>query len=262
MRFDFDGRKVDFQIIEASNVTSKHSLKRLQHLTVEAVISGEELNQELLRLIDICKKKGLSSDDGKNIIKQWRIEKNSYRYNYDSPLYTHTIQMEELEVLEVSSLEIGEVVLEPYYYEEYFHGDVLNIQAKSLMTKEQRALFKNILNTEVSVIRHGINEHPRQMFLQNGAWSEFDANIKHEIVLQDTRNESDSGQGSGFNVFQLFGAASRQSADNQALLELLLNTLIEKNILSNEEVNKICDDAIEQRKQNLYDFYKVNDIDE
>lgn len=264
MHLNLNDHVLPFKIIDTANVDSKHSSRELQRFKVEVMVSGEEDNQKILSLIEIAKQEGCTSvdeNDENNILKLWKIKGNSYSYNNNSPFYTHNLEIEEVELLEVSSLEVGEIVFEPYFFEEYFLNDLLNVRAKTIINKQQQSLIIDMINREIPVIRHGIDEHPRQMILSLGLWSETDANIKHEIILMDVDTSNNLNKNRMGEEFRLLVKASFQAAENQALLDLLLSTLINKNILSEEEVSKLRDDASEQLINKLYNFYKVEDID-
>jgi hypothetical protein len=171
------------------------------------------------------------------------------------------LEIEELEVLRPSSLEIGNLVIKTDSYHEYFSGEQLRIRAIAEITKEQQNTLKSFIDELVFVVRHGIDDNPRQMVLFFGFWSETNNKVKHSIFLVEVDKESrDNQMWTNERHILLFGS-SNLSAYNQGLLDGLLSTLVDKNFLNHNEVNKIREDAKNQIKQIIYDFYKVDDLD-
>ncbi len=59
----------------------------------------------------------------------------------------------------------------------------------------------------------------------------------------------------------LIGRVFFQVAENLAMVDALLETLVDKSILSNDEATKIRDEAIARGWENRYAFFRVEDID-
>jgi hypothetical protein len=262
MLLNLNGQIYDFQIVKASNFLSKHTLKELECLEVEIVLVGEEANEKLSELIDIARTERLTSvDNDNNVLKQWKIKRTSYTSNDKRFFTSHSLEIEEVELLKPSSLKIDELTIpiNDLYYE-YFNGDQLKIKTLVEITKEQQSLIKNMLNKEIPVVRYGIDEAPRQMTFLYGLWSEVNNIVKHEILLAEANKEAEDNSPWTHENFLLIYSGSIQSAANQALLDMLLNMLVDKEILNIEEVNKIYEDAINQRKEIIYNFYQIDDF--
>ena len=259
MRLLINGQNINCEIAQQSYFTSKHSLKQLEKLEVLVEVSGENQNKVLLDLIDLAKKKLNTVDNENNILKSFKLINNSYSYNDRSPIYTHTFVLEELENIEVSSLELNEMLFTPYFYDESFYKQYLTINAKCLITDDQQEFIINNFNEEITVIRHGIDERPRQMYLSYGVWSESDDGIKQTLILNDPKIR-DKDNPISDTLVELF-KSSRQSAINEATLDALLYTLTDKNIITQDELKKIYEYAEEHLNEKLYNFYNVKDID-
>jgi hypothetical protein len=163
-------------------------------------------------------------------------------------------------LLQPTSLEIDKLVIKTSTYLEYFNGEQLTIKARTEITTDQQAIIKSLLNKKISVIRHGIDENPRQMVLLDGLWSKDNNIVKHEIFLVEASKKFDETQPMTDNDYPLFYFASLLSAENAALLSSLFNILIDKKVLNIKEVNKIYKDVINERKEIIYGFYKVDDL--
>ena len=260
MRLNFNGRKIDFQIAKRSFFTSKHSLKQLEILVVRITLTNDKL-EKFLQLVNIARDHVLTSvDDKDNILKHWKIKHNSYSPNDKNSYITHNIEIVESELLQPTSLEIDKLVIKTSTYLEYFNGEQLTIRARTEITTDQQAIIKSLLNKKISVIRHGIDENPRQMVLLDGLWSKDNNSVKHEIFLVEANKKFDKTQSMTDNDYPLFYFASLLSAENAALLGSLFNILIDKKVLNIKEVNKIYKDVINERKEIIYGFYKVDDL--
>jgi len=77
-------------------------------------------------------------DDGTGTIRRWTVRNHSYSYtDGDEPLvYTHTLEMEEMEDFMPTRLHISDLSVEPYTYEEEFQGDALIITARVALSDE------------------------------------------------------------------------------------------------------------------------------
>jgi hypothetical protein len=165
------------------------------------------------------------------------------------------------EELKITSLKIGKLKVQPYEYEETIEEDALIIKAKVKLSEAIHSELKSQQksNNYFSVIRQGINEEPKKMRFGIGHWSKNKDIFKHEIVLIHERAEARVNPFKG--IFQNIGQVQREVANTKAALDSLMNTLLEKNILSKTEVDIMNNDRLEQSWDIFYDFFKVDDID-
>lgn len=259
----FNDTTIQFQIVGSSNSTSKHSGKNLQFLQIQTNFQGKQASDQFLKLISLAKDDGVTSvDENGSNFKRWKIGNTSWSYTEGTPIYRHSLEIQELEEIKIASLAINDLIIDPYLYHEHFDDECLHIRAKATLTKEQHESLKIILKEkdEVNVIRHGINETSRRMFLSSGYWSEEGGVIKHEINLTGVEEKRTNN-----NVFASLRFALRsvpyQAAETQALLDGLLTALENKGILVSDEITQIRESALDAAWENRYRFFRVDDLD-
>jgi hypothetical protein len=145
---DLDGKETPTEIISESTFHSKHTGRELKCIEVRLVEKGKQAHEKLLGILKAGRDKGIDSTDGKGkVLNKWKVKTSSYSYSeggYDSD-YFHSIELEEMEELAVTSLKVGGLDLHPYSYKEKFDEDALIIEAKVLLSKSQYSDLKEIM---------------------------------------------------------------------------------------------------------------------
>lgn len=262
MYLDMGGSKARVQIVEDASFSSKHTGASLKRRKVETAIKGQQNNQEFLASINQARTEGITSiDDDGNVVGIWKLANNSWRYTEGSPIYYHTLEIEETEELKIDRLVLGEITVRPYAYEESFSDDTLTVEAKALLTEDQRAELRALLKEAdyFPVVRYGINDEPMEMRFGPTYWSEHDEGIKHELLLFEKKADEASPRLA--SVFRWMIPMRHQVAENAETAELLLSALVNKGVLTEEEVEKIRADTAERRWNSQYKFYQVEDVD-
>lgn len=263
MILNFRGTQIRFRLIAEDAIVSRHSGKSLRKLRVEMSVRGEDSNDHFLSLMrDAGETNITSTNEINNSTSYWKVANHSYSYSDRSVLYHHSLEIEEVEMLNVSSLEIDELTLEPYFYQESFLDEELAIELRTNLNKEQHTLLKQIFKErdEVTVIRRGISDTPVQMIVLIGYWStEDDNNIKHELRLTQ---KTDSQKRNPFSALRWLRPMSDQVAEDQAAIGALIRVLERKNILTTEEAEEIRTEATTRSWENRYNFFKVDDLEE
>jgi hypothetical protein len=119
MYLDFSGFKVEARVRKESSFSSKHTGSSLRRLEVQTVVRGEHRNEEFLSLIGESKAEGVTSvDDEGKAISKWRIGNTSWSYTQGTPIYRHSLEIEEIEELNLDYLVVGGLTIHPYEYEE------------------------------------------------------------------------------------------------------------------------------------------------
>lgn len=154
-----------------------------------------------------------------------------------------------------SVLEIEDLRITPYRYKDETGGDgQLSVVARAKLTRPQHERYLELLTQrEVRVSRVGIDDHPRNMWLNAAVWSASGEVFSCEISLVDRLEGGPSGAG-------VYWAVPWKAADwsHRAIGELLI-VLEQKNLLTGEEVDRIRSAA--SRRSQLIDFFKIDDLD-
>lgn len=259
MLFNFGGKQINFKVSQNPPIISKHSNQPLEQLTLIASVA-QQLSEEYSRCIATAKEEGVTSiDENGNVLKRWTVRNHSQRSNSDALIHQFSIEVAENEVLNPSSLQIGELNLHPYMYKEYFSGDKLHIEARVVLTEEQHSLFQSLMKPfdSIPVVRHGISEESRQMFLSNGYWSSDGNEIKSEVYLVDP---SEPSINASVPPLQFVHQMGDQIALTQALVDGVLKALATKGVLTDEEIAQTREEVVDLAWRYQYNFYKVKEL--
>jgi len=171
-------------------------------------------------------------------------------------------------MLNIESLVVGNLELYPYYYHEEMRdsGSVINIgeglaiNAKVKMPKEESERFLEFQfhADYFPVVRHGIQEEPREMRFGAVYWSEHEGEIRYSINLVEKSPEDEEPQ----HPIGVPNAHMRaQLAFETALRRELFEFLKQKEILSDQEIEGLYDKAEKQAWRVENSFYQVRDVD-
>jgi hypothetical protein len=260
---------VDVQIDEQLEFTSKYTGLTLEKLKVEFRVRGKSLNDEVLDLLESAKRKGIDSvDEEGNIINKWKIGNSSWSFTEGNPIFTHTLELQEIEDIKIEILKVGNLELKPYLYKEEIYKEVdgeekLKIQAKVAVTEEEHNELKKIWKSKESfqVVRIGINEEPQNMEIEVDGWSKFNESYKHYLSLSEKKENEDNETKSPFPILGWVGATTDQTATNIEIIDGLFKILEQKGLLSSEEISQIRTSAEERQLDRKYELHRFEDID-
>ncbi|PKO16794.1 MAG: hypothetical protein CVU39_06140 [Chloroflexi bacterium HGW-Chloroflexi-10] len=257
-------KKHEFNLLSQETFVSKHTEKILQKIQIEIIVVGEKGNNDFLSLIETFKSKGLEIFDEKtNQTKKWDVGNTSWSYRQGSEYYYHKINLSEMETLEIESLQINDLVVKPYKYNERIDkdSDHIIIQASIKLNLDQHNELKDLMNKkeEVVVIRNGINGKEINLRFGISYWSEEESNYKHTLYLFSPKDDSDNlGLASLFiwikNLRNVVGK-------HNVMIDALLCLLVKKSILSSEELDQIKAFDELNKKDFIFDLFKVDDVD-
>lgn len=103
--------------------------------------------------------------------------------------------------------------------------------------------------------RHGINEESRLMNLSLGLWSKENDKFKIQIKLNDAIDNQSQAQ-----IIYLTEAISK-SFKNNAMIEVLLASLIDKGMFSEEDIEQIREKSHDRVQVIFNKISQVEDID-
>ncbi len=182
---------------------------------------------------------------------------HSFTVGRREQLYKWTLT--EKEDLKLETLELGEVVLNPYKFEEEIQNGSLIINARV----EVDALTQDALRTlpkYFPVIRRGISDEPRSMRFGQPLWSETESgNTKQRYVLVEESYDATPSQ--GFLEPQ-FGNVRDSLAVAKVQLEKLIQLLESKGLISSEEIASLTEVSDSEVRNENRLINRVDDIDE
>lgn len=177
--------------------------------------------------------------------------------------YSYSVVLREVEKFELTSLEFNGLVFHPLRYREEFKANALYAHALvKVSSGDERNQIRELIETgaRLSVIRHGINEEPIQMRFGMCGWTDDGEDYKYELYLVDLKH--DEGQGPRHIV-----SIERQNrhdwlAFQIGLTEKLCDALVQKALLTQEEVDALKDDTLREIRTYRHLFTRVGDVEE
>lgn len=262
---DFEGREIAVSLKNESRVHSRHTGTELRHIEVSLAVNNQQEHEKITDIIRSARENGIQSTDGQGrVLDKWIVKNNSYSYTGGSTdsRYFHSIELEEMENLNVDSLVLGKLELQPYSYEEKFNGDALIIQAKVLLSKIQYANLKELMLGELyfPVIRHGLSEEPCEMRFGQTLWSKHKDGIKHELHLIDRIYDETNPRFRGLFNPEMSNM-QKIIAGNTEIIEELIARMAHKGLLEVKELDDIRAKASERIWDREREFYRLEDID-
>ncbi len=267
MYADFSGDELIIDLEEESTYRSKHTGAELKQAKISLVAQTLQAHRLLLLKIRRAENAGISSTDGEgNITGRWKIASSSFSCLGDehNQEYYHEIQIEEIEELKLTGLSINGIVLYPYFYEEEFDCDDLNIKSRVMVSPDQDAWLRLLMKDDgyFQVVRYGINDEPREMRFSNTIlWSKHGNRFKYEIILVDrSYDERDRPLA---RLFQPQMSRMQSAVAAQAeMVEAMLETLVTRKYLTEGDVAEMRKKAAERVWDRKREFFEVRDIDE
>jgi hypothetical protein len=189
---------------------------------------------------------------------RWQLSWNSY--GETGGVHTYGLILREAEDLSLECLVIDNMELYPYEYREEVLEEGLTIWAKIVGTHADVTRVNRLIRTRTSfpVIRRGIQMEPREMGLGVAEWSEYEDRIKYRLVLVD--REIGEGMRAALNRIQ--EQNTRAALGYYAnLVDRLTDLLVERQILSKAELDRIREAARAQPGVARHEVWHVADVD-
>jgi len=205
-----------------------------------------------------------SLDNENNILKEYSATSKGFSYSGNNSngdtIYSYNLYFEEVVNVNLEALKISDLTVKPYNFEQRYDNGII-ITASVKLTIDDMEKFKNIEDGDryFNVIRHGISEKIVKMRFGRNIWSEHDDFFKVQLSLVEDCYDSDN-KNQGF-----FGPEMSNIQDmlayQQSLNKELINLLLAKSIVSEEEVEVAKDKAQKNLSEVYRLFYKVKDVD-
>lgn len=258
MNFILARYEINFDVTERDSIISKHTGHELEHLHVNATIEDEDVNEEVTDYLDASREEGINSKEGQ-ITRKWKVINNSYSYRGNKEYVNYSLELEEMEEIKLDKLILDDLELTPYQYRENIDlYDSLSIEARVRLSDAQFEKFKclNEKNFLLTVIRKGINETSKQMYLVPVGWSKDENGIKFQFDLYEPEKKL-----SAMPLRPLWRAVDLIIKQDQ-IIEQLASLLIQKDIIKRIEYESIKARIPEENWDIKQKIYKEKDLDE
>ncbi len=271
---EIDNRKITVYDYSQDRYISTHTGKELLAISFQCNIRGDDNNQWFLNLLGLDKiGVKLSLDDESS--KYFRLNEKSCSYSDRDDgqpiIYSHSVILKEMEMFDVKKIRIEDLVIEPYQYSEKDDDGQIVITFKCAINDDIRNALIALLyghhiggqQIRLDVIREGIDEHPRAMRFGRISWSQQDGELvyKYKIILVDFDEKEHRPQLFADPIMvENIGAMFTK---RRMISEILVQKLIEKGIISKEDINIDLNDSAEWMKfSNMHhDLSLVENID-
>ena len=251
------GYEIPVDILERSNSISKQTGHELEHIEVNATVEGEEANEKVMDYLRTANEERIISKEGQ-ITKKWKLTNNSYSYRNNKELVTYSLELEEMEEIKLDKLILDDLELIPYKYREDFdYDESLSAEVRVLLSETQFKKVNELRERDsFTVIRVGINETPRQMYIVPSAWSRNEEGVKYQFSLYDQKDINK------ISPYRTIWRAVDLVIEQDQILEQLANLLVQKGVLEKEEYEDIKT-RIPKRNSNIeLELYKEKDLDD
>jgi len=246
---------------------SKHTGKTLKCFRVSIIVKSRVIVDEITDLLSKPRNQVTIGDDsGKEV--DWKVRNSGYSYHdTESPIYNYWIDVIEIEDLNVEKLIIDDLELVPYYYNEVFFKDYLNINTKVKIDKETYESLVDLFlqKKDIEVTRIPLSNERRNMGLVLGSWSEDNDMFKVWVLLQDISEDKDKNN--EFDVNRLIGSQlanlARESIAKSNAISKLLGIMKDNNQLSEKDFSELTSilNSPYEASSRRYDFSREEDID-
>jgi hypothetical protein len=251
------GYEIDFEVIERDSIISKQTGHELEHLHVNATIEGEEVNEKVADYLKASREDGINSEEGQTT-KKWKVINNSYNYRGNKEWVNYSLELEEMEELKLDKLKLDDLELTPYLYREDIDSDdSLSAEGRVLLSESQFDSVKELIDKDITVIRKGISETPKQMYLGPSGWSKDETGIKLQFSLYDSKDDENE-----LSPYRPIWRAVDLIIKQSQIIEQLATLLIQKDIIKKEEFESIKAGIPERNWNTKLDLYKEKDLDE
>lgn len=238
----------------------------LHSFNMQIQVKGSSLDK-FKKVLEECRDGGIYKlDENNEVIGEYKVHSKSYSYNgnivNENTVYNYSLNLEQVVNRKLESIKIDTLTVIPYEYKEEDDDDAIIVTAKIKLSKEEMKIFKSIEYGEryFDVIRYGISDKIVKMRFGKNIWSEHDDIFKVSIVLveevYDQKNDKYNGmlQPEMGNIMNML--AYQRNLNNE-----LINILLTKNIVNEEDVNSLKSKAEKEINESYRLFYKTEDAD-
>jgi hypothetical protein len=256
---DMDGRAVTVQVRRETRERSLHTGRELAELHGTVTTAEAATHEWLSATLPEITERVISARDAEGErAGRWLVSWNAYAVHGSA--HTYTLILREAEDLSLEVLLLDGMELYPYEYREQVVGDGLAIWAKLVGAEEDLLRLRRLVRDRSAfpVIRRGISDEPRLMRVGVAEWSPFEDRIKYRVALIDAGlRESVAAELIG--VEEENGRAALAYYAN--FIDRLSDRLVEKGVLSSEEVGELREAARAEPGVSRHEFWRVPDVD-
>lgn len=254
MELTIDDMKGNVDLEEDQPLVSPHTGRTLRNGTVR--VRAPRKHDSLMASLP---GRVLESDDGRWLV----VNRPQYSYQDGSSVSEHVFEIEEFENRAATMLRIADLELKPEkYHEGSTRDDGVEVHARVALTDpKQINRLREVLAADesVPVVREGVQEVPRQMEIAVLGWSERDAEQVYELRCKDETQRKPAELSLRHDWRSLF-ASARLAAEVLEWRSALETLLVDKGILSNDEINRLGQQAKKNIGYREIELAQIDDV--
>ncbi|MGW1412551.1 hypothetical protein [Streptomyces sp. NPDC002403] len=237
------GSRRQFQVEELPPATSVHTGQQLRCVELELRVSGDRQDDLETAL------KAAAAPAGRPLEGEgtrWLVSSHSYSYtdNERPHVYTHRLELQEVEELQASAVEVEGLTLVPIQYNEDVDEGILLVSLVTDVSGEKGERLEELIAAQedryFNVVRRGVSESPVRMRFGRCLWQRGEGDTRrHNLTLVADEGQPDQPLGFGLiNQPQLSRTTEKAIAHTKAL-DLLVEQLRSQGVLTDEAANNI-----------------------
>jgi len=247
---------------ETDGTVSPHTGRMLRHITIETVFCGEDEHEHAEECL--VRDAKIDTTDAEGNTATSLVGKRSYSFTSGSSQYRYTVELDAYEELRVTQLDIDDLSVIPYHYEERAEKGGIVIDARARLDAKQYDRLLALLQSDIDywpVVRRGISDEARQMRLGGMLrWSQEGDIVKHDILLIEKGHDEERPGRIGLLEPQT--SYTRWTlASTTELLDGLLDLLGNKGVLTEMERTALRGATKERALERCREFFRVPDLD-
>ncbi|MGW8487466.1 hypothetical protein [Streptomyces sp. NPDC055886] len=232
------GSDRQFKAEELPSATSPHTGRKLRRVELELRVQGDAQDSLEGAL------KAAASPAGQPLQGEgtsWLVGNHGFSYtdNAKPRVYTHRVELQEVEELRASAVDVAGLTLVPVQYNEDFTDSTLLVTLLTEVSGEDAERLEELLvssgDNYVDVVRRGVSETPLRMRFGRCLWQQSEGDTRlHNLALVADEGQPDLPLGyAGINQPQL-GRTVEKTVATAGALGLLVEQLHSQGILTEE----------------------------
>lgn len=262
------GSRRQFQAEELPPATSAHTGQQLRRVELELRVSGD-LQDDLETALKAAAAPAGSPLEGEGT--SWLVSSHSYSYtDNERPLvYTHRLELQEVEELQASTVEVEGLALVPIQYSEDVDEGALLVSLVTDVSGEDGERLEELIVTQedqyFDVVRRGVSESPVRMRFGRCLWQRGEGDTRrHNLTLVADEGQPDRPLGFALLNQPQLGRTIEKTVAHTKALDLLVEQLRSQGVLTDEVANNIKAAALphELTSRESREFCRTGKIDQ
>jgi hypothetical protein len=190
VKFRAGALEFNASVVESAQAPSAQTGNSLASMTIQFRAQKEAVHEQAMNEAQRCQNGGLFSfGDLDEADAEWRVRDSTSSYVGTEPwgINHHVWRIEQVERLRCHRLRLGSLDLEPYDYAEELADDGgVRLAARALVTEAQLEAISRLAGA-MDVVREGVSDSPRRMWLSGYVWGERPEGLVAVLACEDVR---------------------------------------------------------------------------